>query len=227
MKKKILFIIGIISIIGITKNCNALDFTVGETTYQVDSESKVIDYCYFYFKSNNALKEHFLFQNKTSVNTPSAGKYYCYTFGNYTQTCGASSSSLKNLIGQSAGYVKTDFSSFTYSLYNTITLYYNNSPTNNVNWDLSCNIDDTEHIFTKNISYDEIECRYNTCECSENVNNNECQNSGGGGSEEPTPDEPTNTNNYEVYMYTGLVLLALFIWLRYFRDCFHINKEKY
>lgn len=218
MKKIYLLLIIILGIILIPLNTYALDFTVDNQTYTVSDLETYRDYCYFEkYKPNSAdnsdIKTMLVYKTPWSTGRWNCSTSYEYVWYDTTQESIYSS----NTLGTTRYY--------NYYIWNGT----NESPTFNAGWYVGNNINNlTDYyntvditdisgntLISSNTTFNDIECKYSTADC---------QSGGGGGEEPPEPEEPTEINNTDL-LIVGLMLISIYIWLKFFKACFKIRKE--
>ena len=221
MKKIYLLLIIIFGIILIPLNTYALDFTVDNQTYTVSDLETFRDYFYFERLIPNLNNGAYPVKNIVCFN-PDNAYYYC---GATDETAWFIGSTRRVYTGPEEWGSTVQIYISTFDIYGgqhsnstggfiyTGNIYLLNT---SIPYFSSTDILGTNDNYPANFTFNDIECKYNTSECQ----------SGGGGNEEPEePEEPTEESNTNInLLIVGLMLISIYIWLKFFKSCFIIRK---
>ena len=227
MKKKIsLIIIFLIGIIFIPKNVFALDFTVGDNTYEVIDLETFRDYMYFTYVKGNDIS--YLACGNRNSDLNNNDWLNCFTTNDIVYSNSGAYSNTVNYqqpwgINTFTGYNYYEGSISTFDWYGSQLFYNDNNDydiQSNVNF---LNYDDNSIInYNANYTFNDIECKYNTSECESGGG------SGGDEPEDPTPVEPTQITTNELYQLgvVGITVLCVLICMLFLKWCFPMKGGK-
>ena len=207
----------------VPKNTYALDFSVNGNTYEVNDLETWRDYSYFnYFKDDSRFNGFVCNRNNT--------QYVCVASNVNDDLVLYSSSAWNGLANYNPnnGYTTCyksiyDFASGTnYGLsssggFQTFPLDYTSwlSSKDIYTFTPPSTINDTIGI-EGNFTYNDIECKYNTSSCVSDTP----------GGDTPGGDTEEVNSSYVLYFKTGLVLMATFILMVFFKWCFPMKGGK-